>query len=200
MKLYFNKFSRGSRVRWMLEELGVPYECIVLDMRAGEHRDPAKNPHPLLKVPSLVEDDGTVLMESHAIVVHLADSPAAEGAARFIPPSGQRGRFYQWCFYSQVSLEPEVYAVFRDGRMLEAERAPAVVAAARAKFTTMIGPVRAELADRPYLLGEHFMACDLLIAGVLIWARGLGMLEGETTLLEYAERCDVRPARQRAMV
>jgi len=196
MKLYFNKFSRGSRDLWMLEELGVPFECVTLDMRTGEHRDPTKNPHPLLKVPALVEDDGTVLMESHAIVVHLADRYADKG---FIPPSGQRGRFYQWCFYVQVTLEPEVYAVFTQSRIPEGERQPAIAEAARAKFATLLGPVRAALADSPYLLGDSFMACDLLMAGVLIWARGLGMLEGETELLAYADRCAARPARARSL-
>ncbi len=200
MKLYFNKFSRGSRVRWMLEELGLPYECIVLDMRTGEHRDPAKNPHPLLKVPALVQDDGTVLMESHAIVVHLADAygRVPDGAA-FIPPSGQRGRFYQWCFYTQVTLEPEVYAVFRDSRLPAAEQNPALVAAARAKFATLLPPIRAELTSKPYLLGDAFSACDLLMSGLLIWAKGQGMLDDEPLLVAYAERCGARPARQRAM-
>lgn len=197
MKLYFNKFTRAGRVRWMLEELGVPYECVVVDLRAGDHRDPAKNPHPLGKLPALVDDDGTVLIESSAIVVHLADRYAGHG---FIPASGQRGRFYQWAFYSQVTLEPEVATVFlHTQRLPENERDPAQAAAARERFTALLGPVVAELGRSPYLLGAEFTAADLLVSAVLIWARGMGMLEGQAELLAYCERAAARPARQRAL-
>lgn len=197
MKLYFNKFTRASRVRWMLEELGVPYECVMVDMRAGEHRDPSKNPHPLGKLPALVDDDGTVLFESSAIVVHLADRYAGHG---FIPAAGQRGRFYTWAFYAQVTLEPEVYTVFtHTQRLPENERDPALAAAARERFTTLLAPIAAELRRSPHLLGDSFTAADLLIAAVLIWARGMGMLEGQAELLAYCERLAARPARLRSL-
>ena len=73
MKLYFAPRTRAVRARWLLEELGVPYELIKLDLARQENTTPAYLAvHPLGEVPALVDGDVT-LLESLAICLHLAD-------------------------------------------------------------------------------------------------------------------------------
>jgi len=73
MRLYFFQQSRATRVRWMLEELGIPYELAPVDMMKGEHKQPAYlKVHPLGALPA-IEDDGGSLFESAAIIMQLAD-------------------------------------------------------------------------------------------------------------------------------
>ena len=73
MKLYFAPRTRATRARWLLEELGVPYELVKLDLARQENTTPAYLAvHPLGEVPALVDGEVT-LLESLAICLHLAD-------------------------------------------------------------------------------------------------------------------------------
>jgi glutathione S-transferase len=198
IKLYHSRQSRSVRPRWLLEEIGAPYELVTLDMQKGEHKTPAyMKVHPHGAVPALVDGD-LQLFESAAICAYLADKFPEK---RLAPPVGTpaRGLYYQWMVYSIATLEPPVIDVFMQTAMLpEAERSPAVLAAARKKFGDVANVLEQALGTRPFLLGEQFTAVDVMIGSTLGWAQMLGLLEGKKTLQEYVQRLSERPASQKA--
>jgi glutathione S-transferase len=198
IKLYHSRQSRSVRPRWLLEEIGAPYELVTLDMQKGEHKTPAyMKVHPHGAVPALVDGD-LQLFESAAICAYLADKFPEK---RLAPPVGTpaRGLYYQWMVYSIATLEPPVIDVFMQTAMLpEAERSPAVLAAARKKFADVANVLEQALGTRPFLLGEQFTAVDVMIGSTLAWAQMLGLLEGKKTLQEYVQRLSERPASQKA--
>jgi glutathione S-transferase len=190
MKLFFNKFSRGTRVRWLVEELGIPCEIVTVDMRAGEHKRPEYLAiHPHGKVPALVDDDGTPIMESAAIILHLADRHPG-----LAPEPGQRGRYYQWIIYGMVNAEPPVYAFFKHTRQLpEDQRDPAAVEAARRSWGEVAAVLSTSLDTRDWLLGG-FSAADIVVGSIVAWADSMGMCEDQPVMKAYAARCRARPA------
>src|SRR5690606_26501375 len=102
---YHNPMSRGRVVRWMLEEVGVPYEVKLIDLNKGEQKSPeylAVNP--MGKVPAIVHR-GVVVTETPAICAYLAD---AFPAAKLAPPVDEpaRGTYFRWMFFGAGCLEP----------------------------------------------------------------------------------------------
>jgi glutathione S-transferase len=109
MKLYFAPRTRAIRARWLLEELGVPYELIKLDLARQENSTPTYLAvHPLGEVPALVDGDVT-LLESLAICLYLADRFPEKHLAPLMG-SAERGPYYQWMAFAEVSLAPVVMA------------------------------------------------------------------------------------------
>ena len=110
MRLYYVPRTRAGRPRWVLEELGIPYELVRLDPARGETRSPEHlSRQPLGHVPAL-EDEGGLLFESAAICLYLAEKYPEKG---LVPPPGSRGRglTYQWLFYAMTELEPPCVAI-----------------------------------------------------------------------------------------
>ncbi len=199
MKLYAAPFSRGCWPRWLLEELGAPYELIQLDRKKQETRTPQYLAvHPLGTVPALVDGPMT-LIETSAICLHLADKYADKGLA---PPLGTeaRARYYQYIVYGVATVEPPVQEVMNQTHHLpEAERSPAILAQSRARFDEVARVITGWLAGKPYLLGERFSAADVTLGAALAWAEWLHLLSGHPELAAYVERLTVRPAYQIAM-
>ena len=193
LKLFYIPNTRASRVRWMLEELAVPYELAVIDWPTAKAADYRSNVHPLGAVPAL-EDDGTVVFESAAIIAYLADRFLEKGLA---PPPGERGAYYQWILYAMATLEPLIVAFVEHTRKLpEAQRSPTLADAARAAFATASAPVAAAVQGKEWLLGS-FSAADVVMGSVLNWAAFTKLLEAPE-LRGYVERIRARPAWQRA--
>ena len=196
--LYHSPRSRSVRPRWLLEEIGTPYDLVTLDLSTQEHKSAAhRQRHPHGQVPALVDGD-LALIESAAICLHLADRfPAADLA----PPLGtpERGRYYQWMIYAIATLEPPVLQVFLHTMQLpEAERSATQAAAARDKFAEIGQVISDALGTHPFLLGERFSAADVMVGSTLAWASLFGMMDGLPTLAAYVERLTQRPAYQRA--
>jgi len=198
MKLYHAKQSRSVRPRWLLEELGVPFELVTLDMAQNEQKAPEYlkvNPHGT--VPALVDGD-TTLIESAAICAYLADKYPEK---RMAPPLGSpaRGRYYQWLVYTVATIEPPIMDVFMNTVMLpEAERSPAKVEAAKVTWKTVGEVLSNALQGQQYLLGDELTAADVMVGATLAWAQFLGLLDGFPVLQEYVGRIAARPAFQRA--
>jgi glutathione S-transferase len=199
MKLYHAAQSRSIRPRWVLEEVGAPYELARIDLAAGDQKRPeylALNPNGA--VPTLVDGD-LVLYESAAICQYLADKFSDR---RLAPPVGTpvRGLYYQWVHYAMASLEEPVVAVFLHTiRKPEAERVPAIAAEARAKLETVFGVIERALAGREYLLGREFSVADVMVGSTLAWARLMGLVSDvQPNLSAYLARLIARPAYQRA--
>jgi glutathione S-transferase len=198
MKLYYSPQSRGIRPRWLLEELGVPYDLVTVDLSKGEQKKPEHlKVHPLGAVPAL-EDGDLTMFESAAICAYLADKYADKGLA---PPvnSPARGLYQQWLFFAMATAEPPVVDVFLHTVMLpEGQRKPEVAEAGKKRWHEVGAVLDRALEGRQFLLGDQFTAADVMIGSITAWGSFMGLLEGHPNLQEYAKRMSSRPAFQRA--
>lgn len=194
MILFYVPATRATRPRWMLEELGVPYELRRLDPKKGENQSPeylAINPSG--KVPSLV--DGEVkIFESAAIVMYLADKHPEKGLAP-APGAASRALYHQWLAYAITTLEqPAAEFGYHTSLRNEGLRLPALADEAKKNFARAVLPAEQQLGKTPYILGESFSAADVMLGGTLAWARSLKLLEERPNTLAYVARLVERPA------
>jgi len=202
MKLYFAPRTRAIRPRWLLEELGVPYELVRLDLTRQENSTPAYLAvHPLGELPALVDGDVT-LLESLAICLYLADRFPEKHLAPTVG-SAERGPYYHWLAFAELSLDPVVMEFYRHAQLPEEQKASAHSNEALAKHRTRLGAVldviRAGLGGREFLVGGAFTAADVVMASILHLANTLGLLDGHPVLVEYVMRHSQRPAVRRAV-
>lgn len=194
MRLYYNKYTRATRVRWLLEEMGLPYDLVTLDLAAGEHKTEAYTRiHPLGRVPAL-EHDGNVIFESGAICLYLADRFPEKGLA---PPAGSssRAHYYQWVVFATAELEPPVARWFYESRRPSEEQDRSLLEGTKRDFAERAAVVNRTLEGRDWLLGE-FSAADVPMASVVMWANRLGLCEPFPALQRYALRASDRPAQR----
>ena len=199
LKLYHAPQSRSLRPRWLLEEIGAPYEVVRVDLAGGAQKRPEYlKINPNGTVPALVDGD-LALFESAAICQYLADKFPER---RLAPPSGTpaRGLYYQWIHYAMCGLEPPLIAIFMHTmRKPEAERLPAVVTEARGQLTGVLGVLERALAGRDFILGDQFSVPDVMLGSTLGWARMMGIVGGDLpNVSAYVARLSQRPAFQRA--
>jgi glutathione S-transferase len=198
MKLYYVPKTRATRPRWVLEELGVPYDLVRLDRTRDETRSAEHlGRHPLGHVPVL-EDRGQHIFESGAICLHLADLFPEK---RLLPPPGsvERGLAYQWVLFAMTEMEPPLIALSAEAKKPEAERDAAALVQARDRFGKAADVLEVVLRGREFLLGDAFGVADVMVGGSLAWARGHRLLEGHPAVESYLTRLRERPAWQRAL-
>jgi len=194
MRLYHTPRSRSTRVLFMLEELGAPYELALLTT-AERRGDIHRARHPLGRVPVL-EDGSGCLFESAAICLQLADLYPDAGLIA-APGTRERGLQYQWAFFAMAELEAPLMDV---ARQLWAEGDPHqdVIDAARARFAEADGAVVAALGGGQSLVGGRFSVADLLVGGVCGFARRAELAPLSPGLATYVDRIEARPAHVRA--
>ncbi len=189
--LYHAAPSRSSIVRWLLEEIGEPYEIRLLRLSAGEHKRPeylALNP--MGKVPTLVHD-GVVITETAAICCYLADAFPKAGLS---VPIGdpRRGPYLKWLFFGPSCVEPAMI-----DRMFERPDAPSGPAG-WGGYDIVLDVLSQGVQPGPYLLGEQFTAADVVIGAGLRWGMAFKGLPERPEYVAYANRLSERPALQRA--
>jgi glutathione S-transferase len=150
----------------MLEELGVPYEIVTVDLAAKENREPGYlRVHPLGQVPALVDGDVTVF-ESIAICMYLADRCSERGLAPSVS-SPLRAPYYQWLLFCASTIESAIGRwAQHGGDVTEAEREKA-----RARFAEAAELLTRTLATREHMLGDAFSTVDVIVGSNLNWAR-----------------------------
>ena len=198
MKLYYVPKTRASRPRWVLEEVGVPYDLVRLEPGPGGTRNSEHMArHPLGHVPVL-EDRGQYIFESGAICLHLADLFPEK---RLLPPLGtvDRGHAYQWVLFSMAEMEPPLIVLSAEAKKPDAERSAAVVSEARERFRKAALVLEAVLRDRKYLVGDAFGVADVMVGATLAWARAMRLVDALPSLEGYLSQLRERPAWQRAL-
>jgi glutathione S-transferase len=192
LTLYHAAPSRSSIIRWMLEEIGEPYEVKLLSLSKGDNRAPdylAVNP--MGKVPALRHGDA-VITEAAAICAYLADEFPR---AKLNVPLGdaRRGPYLKWLFFGPSCIEPAMMdRAFP--RKEEARRA----ALGYGDFDTVINVVADAVARGPYILGEQFTAADVVIGSTLRFGMLFKLLPERPEFTTYAGRLAQRPALRRA--
>jgi glutathione S-transferase len=192
LTLYHAAPSRSSIVRWMLEEVGEPYDLHLLSLAKGEQSAPdylAINP--MGKVPALRHGD-VVITEAAAICTYLADVFPKAGLS---VPIGEprRGVYLKWLFFGPSCIEPAM-ADRAWPRKEEARRA----ALGYGDFDTVMNVVANAVAAGPHIMGEQFTAADVVIGSGLRFGMMFKMLPERPEFTAYVGRLAQRPALQRA--
>jgi glutathione S-transferase len=178
-------------VLFLLEEMGVEYEHVNLNLKEGEHKSPDYlQINPLGQVPTLQDGDLT-LVESVAICLYLTDKfPEKQLAPAVGTP--ERGSYYQWCVFVSGSFEPAVMSIFAAKSQGEEAQQKA-----QAKVDEVVNVIRKALEGRQYLVGDRLTTADLLIGSTLGWIQMTGVLKPEGHLAEYMQRVTGRPSFQK---
>jgi glutathione S-transferase len=200
MQLYCAPRTRAFRARWLLEELGAPYETQMLDFSKGEQRAAEyRRIHPLGAVPALVDGE-TIVIESAAICLYLADRFPEHGLA---PAHDHplRGAYYQWSVFAVATLDPIVAPAFtRSFRFTPDRRHETATDDEHERFARTASALRVPLRTAPFLLGDSFSTADVLVGAVLSWAKVSGLLRSASEIEPYLRRLEDRPAFQRAIM
>ena len=192
LKPYHAAGTRADRIKALLDELGVDWELVSLDLAQGENKQPGYLAiHPHGWVPALRDGDVT-LFETAAICLYLADRDPSNRLAP-APSSPDRALYYPWMIYAVATLEPAIADVYLQIIKPDDERDAAVMASGQARFAAS-ADVLAQALTGPYLLASGFSAADVLIGHMLIWADAMGLLAGRDALQAYAARIRARPA------
>ena len=189
-RLYYMPRTRSSRVLWLLEEIGEPYELIEL---AGAQRRSAEHlqRHPLGRVPALELGDGTTMFESAAICLQLADLNPTSG---LIPPLGSAARalVYQWVMFAVAELEAPLFRWIRELGEGTTE------SPTHERFAQAAATIESALDEHDWLLESHFTVADVMCASVLQGAHSREMLRPWAGLEAYVQRSEARPAYAKA--
>jgi glutathione S-transferase len=193
LTLYHASPSRSSIARWMLEEIGEPYDLHVLSLANGEQRAPdylAVNP--MGKVPALKHGD-TVITEAAAICTYLADEFPQ---TRLNVPVGdpRRGTYLRWLFFGPSCIEPAI-----TDRAFPRKEEPRRGMLGYGDFDTVMAVVAAAVEPGPYLMGEQFTAADVVLGSTLRWGMMFGILPKRPEFVAYVGRLEQRPALKRAI-
>jgi len=185
---------RDLRVRWALEEAGIPYKTRLLEQGEGDTPE-YRALQPFGQVPIFVEDD-VALFESGAIVLHIG-----ERSEVLLPKDAEaRARAIQWLIAALNSIEPFVMNVATiDAFFADQEWAKLRRPGAEAFVRRRLGSLSASLADKRYLDGDRFTAGDLMMSTVLRILRHTDIVTSDQRLAAYVERCTARPAFRRAL-
>lgn len=192
MKLYEFAPTRSIRVRWTLQELGVEFEPITVNMLAGEHRRPEfLKINPAGKLPVLVDGD-LVFTESVAIVFYLAEKYPDKG---LLPADlEQRAQVNRWLFFTATELEQPLWRIARHTALYpESQRLPGDVPLARQDFKDMAVVLEEHLQGRQFVVSDRLTVADLVLAYTLDWANEIQLIDGFPKLLTYVERMYARP-------
>jgi glutathione S-transferase len=188
-------FARGQvrdlRVRWALEEAGLPYQARLLSVGDGDKPE-YRALQPFGQVP-IFQEDGLTLFETGAIVLHIGERCEA-----LLPKDpNARARATQWVVAALNSIEPHIMNVatldlFYADQEWAKLRKPSATEFAQRRLTGLANA----LGDKPFLDGERFTAGDLMMSTIL---RIVPPLVTDPRLSAYVERCTARPAFQRAL-
>ena len=190
LTFYTNPMSRGRIARWMLEEVGAPYETVVLG-----YADSMKGPdylavNPMGKVPA-ISHRGQVVTEGAAICAYLADAFPDAGLA---PAPADRADYHRWLFFAAGPVEQAV--THKAMGVVPTEQQTRMVG--YGTYDGMGEGLDKLLSGRDYVAGERFSAADLYLGSQLNWGTQFGTLPKLDSFVAYVERLTARDAYKRA--
>ncbi len=189
LKFYTNPMSRGQIVRWMLEEVGAPYEAKIVDY-AVMHDDAYRAINPMMKVPAIIHD-GRIVTECAAICAYLADVFPDAGLA---PRSEEKADYYRWLFFAAGPIE---HAVTNKANGFEpsAEKGRMF---GYGNYDLAVNTLAGHLAGRDYVCGDRFTAADVYVGSQVMWGTQFGTLPSLDSFVAYGQRLSAREAYRRA--
>ena len=190
LTFYHSPFTRSAGVFVLLEELGVPYDLHVLNMKTGEQRQPTYLAvNPMGKVPAITHGDALVT-EQVAIFIYLADFFSEKNLAPALTDPS-RGPYLRWMAFYGACFEPAVMdkAMSRDsGKQSQS---------GYGDYDSVIKTITDQLSKGPYLLGDKISAADILWGTALGWTTRFKMVPEHPAIMDYVNRIGARPAAAR---
>jgi glutathione S-transferase len=189
---YTNPMSRGRIIRWMLEEVGVPYRTVVLDYAASMKAPEYLAVNPMGKVPAITHR-GVTVTEGAAICAYLADAFPEAGLA---PPttSPERGTYYRWLMFACGPVEAAV-----TNKSLGVEVPPERRASAGyGCIEDTLNALETAVAGKTYIAGDRFSAADVYVGAQIGWGMMFGTIEKRPAFEAYWAGISQRPAAKRA--
>jgi glutathione S-transferase len=195
LTIYGQPASRASRVLWLAKELGLQFENVPLNQRAGETRTPDfLKINPNGHIPA-IRDGDLVLWESIAIneyLIHKHGGPLAPKTPE------DWGRFYMWSMWAMTEIEPQAGLLFQHTVVLpEEKRNPQIATSSREALKAPLGVLDSALGKSDYLLGNAFSVADLNVACTL---SNLPRVKYDLALwpkvAAWLPKCTARPAAQ----
>ena len=187
---YTNPMSRGQIVRWMLEEVGQPYDTEILDYASSMKADAYAKINPMMKVPAIVHR-GKIVTECAAIIAYLADAFPEAGLG---PRDEEKADYYRWLFFAAGPVEQAVTnkaAGFEPsaekGRMF-----------GYGNYDLAVNTVADHLAGTTYVCGDRFTAADVYVGSTVMWGTQFATLPSLQPFLDYGARLSSRGAYKRA--
>jgi glutathione S-transferase len=186
LTFYTNPMSRGQIARWMLEEVGQPYEQVLLDYGTTMKAPDYLAINPMGKVPAIKHGD-VVVTECAAICAYLADAFPDAGLA---PDPAQRGDYYRWLFFGAGPLEQAVtnralgFVVPADKSMM----------AGYGSFEAAMDGLEAAVSGKTYVAGDRFSAADVYVGSQIGWGLQFGSIEKRSAFETYWAGISTRPA------
>ena len=200
MKLYYYPDTRAQAVRWMLEELGVQYDLVHLDLLKGEQKSQQYlTINPMGAVPAIECNDYS-MFEGVAIVLKLADQfPAMKLAPAESSPD--RAAYLQWCLFGIANLDIHLgYITLHRELLPEDQRLPLVAEVAEKSIVAPAICLDSHLSENAHMLGDKFSAADILICHYANWLFSLGIMGDYSNLNAYRLRLIEREAYLRSIV
>ncbi|MEM7725114.1 MAG: glutathione S-transferase family protein [Cyanobacteria bacterium P01_A01_bin.45] len=181
LKLYGGAFSRAAIVKWHLEELEIPYEFVILDMKAGENRQPeflAINP--MGKVPSIVDGE-LALWESGAILLYLDEKYGKKTYS-----TEEKALISQWVLFANSTLATGIF--------VESNR--------EKELPKLMKPLNDIFEKQTFLLGDEFCVADVAVCSILAFIPMMLKLDlsAYPSVLSYMKRISERPAFKQTIV
>ena len=191
MKLYWSPRTRSFTTLWLMEETGVPYKRVLIDIHKGSQRTlEFLAVNPMGKVPALQDGEAT-MAEAAAICAYVAERYPE---AKLAPDLGDvhRAKYLYWLFYAPGCIEPAIAQI-----ATKMELNP--VAAGWGDAQRVFDVLEAALEEGPWILGQQFSAADIVIGSGLNFAvRDFKMVPSRPAFDRYLDRCAARPAFKRA--
>ncbi|HMN53731.1 MAG TPA: glutathione S-transferase family protein [Sphingopyxis sp.] len=182
---YTNPMSRGQIVRWMLEEVGAPYETQILGYGTSM-KDPAYLAiNPMGKVPAIIHNGRTVT-ECAAICAYLADAFPTAGLA---PAAADRADYYRWMFFAAGPVEQAITAKSLGFEPAADQQRMAGFGSLAAVLDALEGAV----AGKAFVAGDRFSAADVYVGSQIDWGLQFGTIPSRPAFEAY-----VAPLRDRA--
>lgn len=193
IKLYGSPKTSAGRCVWTLEEAGVDYEIVNINMQAKEHKNEEYlKINPNGKVPALVDGDLT-LFESMAINHYIAEKYKPELLGNNV---NERAKTNQWSYWAVSELQPPVIEIFIQKIFMPADkRNEEVIQKNMEKLPSLFAVLEAELANKKYLNGDNFTLADLNVASVAGIAHAIGYnFDGFDKVHHWVHAIAERPA------
>lgn len=182
---YTNPMSRGQIVRWMLEEVGAPYEPRILDYGTTMKDAAYRAINPMGKVPAVVHG-GRVVTECAAICAYLADAFPAAGLA---PDPADRADYYRWLFFTAGPVEQAITAK-QFGFEPDADQQRM---AGFGSLAAALNALEGAVAGKAFVAGDRFSAADVYVGSQIDWGLQFGTIASRPAFEAY-----VGPLRERA--
>ena len=190
LTFYTNPMSRGQIARWMLEEVGAPYDQVLLDYGTTMKAPDYLAINPMGKVPAIKHGE-TVVTECAAICAYLADAFPDAGLA---PDTANRGDYYRWMFFGAGPLEQAITNKSL-GFVVPPEKS---MMAGYGNFESAMDGLEAAVAGKRYIAGDRFSAADVYIGSQIGWGLAFGSIEKRPAFAAYWAGICERPAYLRA--